>query len=324
MSIEGDIRKLQEEKQDTGGIRQVYFVACGGSLGAFYPAKYFLETQSNELRTGLYNSNEFVHQPPAALSVNSLVVVASHSGNTPETVKAAAIAKERGASVIALAYPDNTPVEEYADLLLHYTFGPDKDIAEEKTMQGLRVAVELLYQSEGYVHYDDFQAGVKLINGIVKRAENHVKKRAQAFAEAHRDDKVIYTMGSGAGYGAAYMESICIFMEMQWINSSSIHTGEYFHGPFEITDAEIPFIIQISEGATRPLDERALSFLRQYAKRIEVLDAKELGLSPIPPTVIDYFNHSLFSNVYGVYNEALAEVRQHPLSTRRYMWKVAY
>ena len=40
--------------------------------------------------------------------------------------------------------------------------------------------------------------------------------------------------------------------------------------------------------------------------------------------VVDYFNHSLFNNVYPIYNAALAEARQHPLSTRRYMWKVAY
>ena len=61
-----------------------------------------------------------------------------------------------------------------------------------------------------------------------------------------------------------------------------------------------------------------------YAKRIEVLDAKELGLSVIDPAVVDYFNHSLFNNVYPIYNHALAETRQHPLTTRRYMWKVAY
>ncbi len=131
-------------------------------------------------------------------------------------------------------------------------------------------------------------------------------------------------MGSGAAFGAAYMQAICIFMEMQWINSSAIHSGEFFHGPFEITDNNIPFMIQISEGRTRKLDERALNFLNQYAKRFEVMDAKDLGLSVIDSNVIDYFNHSLFNSVYGVYNRELAEVRQHPLTTRRYMWKVAY
>ena len=101
-------------------------------------------------------------------------------------------------------------------------------------------------------------------------------------------------------------------------------TGEFFHGPFEVTDANTPFVIQISEGTTRALDERCLKFLHTYAKRIEVLDAKELGLSTIDASVVDYFNHSLFNNVYPIYNHALAEARQHPLTTRRYMWKVEY
>ena len=159
---------------------------------------------------------------------------------------------------------------------------------------------------------------------IIRNARKHVQARAEQFAETYKDDTVIYTMGSGAGYGAAYMESICIFMEMQWLDSSSIHTGEYFHGPFEITDANRPFMIQISEGSTRELDERALKFLHTYAKRIEVLDAKELGLSTIDASVVDYFNHSLFNNVYPIYNHELAEKKEHPLSTRRYMWKVEY
>ncbi|MCQ2508628.1 MAG: phosphosugar isomerase, partial [Dorea sp.] len=36
------------------------------------------------------------------------------------------------------------------------------------------------------------------------------------------------------------------------------------------------------------------------------------------------FNHSLFNNVYPIYNHALSVERQHPLSTRRYMWRVEY
>ena len=120
------------------------------------------------------------------------------------------------------------------------------------------------------------------------------------------------------------MQCICILMEMQWINASCIHAGEFFHGPFEITDANTPFMIQISEGKTRALDERALRFLKQYGRRYEVFDAKELGLSTIPGEVVDYFNHSLFNNVYTVYNKKLADIRRHPLTTRRYMWKVQY
>ncbi len=59
----------------------------------------------------------------------------------------------------------------------------------------------------------------------------------------------------------------CIFMEMQWIHSACIHSGEFFHGPFEITDANTPFFFQFSEGNTRAVDERALNFLKKYDQR---------------------------------------------------------
>ncbi|ECM4019097.1 SIS domain-containing protein, partial [Salmonella enterica subsp. enterica serovar Newport] len=289
-----------------------------------YPAKAFLEKEAKALTVGLYNSGEFINNPPVALGENAVVVVASHKGNTPETIKAAEIARQHGAPVIGLTWIMDSPLVAHCDYVETYTFGDGKDIAGEKTMKGLLSAVELLQQTEGYAHYDDFQDGVSKINRIVWRACEQVAERAQAFAQEYKDDKVIYTVASGAGYGAAYLQSICIFMEMQWIHSACIHSGEFFHGPFEITDANTPFFFQFSEGNTRAVDERALNFLKKYGRRIEVVDAKELGLSTIKTTVIDYFNHSLFNNVYPVYNRALAEARQHPLTTRRYMWKVEY
>ncbi|OOP74682.1 SIS domain-containing protein [Clostridium beijerinckii] len=324
MEMKNIIQEIIASKKEDGGIKQVYYVACGGSYGAFYPAKTFLETEATDIKVAIYNSNEFVHNTPKAFGKNSVLIVASHKGNTPETVTAAEVGKKAGVPVIALTWAADSPIKEHADYIVDYTFGDNKDMAGEKTIVGLMTAVEILNQTEGYDNYDKFLDGVAQIDRIVKNACKHVEKRALQFAKDHKDDSVIYTMASGAGYGAAYMESICIFMEMQWINSACIHTGEYFHGPFEITDAEIPFVIQLSEGSTRALDERALKFLKQYGKRIEVLDAKELGLSKIDSSVVDYFNHTLFNNIYPVYNKALAEERQHPLSTRRYMWKVEY
>lgn len=325
------IEQILAATADQGGIHQLYFVGCGGSLGALYPAWSFTQRQSGPIRTGWFNSAEFVHSTPDDLGRNSIVVLACHKGNTPETIAAAALSKARGATVIVLTWLEESEIIEHGDYIVHYSFdaSPDHlagdiDYSGEKTMCALYVAVELLQQTTGYQHYEAFLDGARRITSIIRKARAHVADRALEFARHHKDDRFIYTMGSGAAYGAAYMESICIFMEMQWINSSAIHTGEYFHGPFEITDDNVPFMVQVSEGSTRPLDERALSFLNTYGRRIEVLDAKELGLSTIDPHVVDYFNHSLFNNVYPIYNHALAEMTQHPLSTRRYMWKVAY
>lgn len=325
------IGEILEKKKADGGIKSLYFVGCGGSLGALYPAKSFMERESADIKCALISSNEFVHSTPKDFGKSSVICLACHKGNTPETIAAARLGKEKGAAVIILTWLEQSEIVAYGDYVVCYAFdaSPDHlagdiDYGQEKTVCALLVAVELLEQTSGYENYDKFMAGREMLTSVIRNARAHVAKRALAFAEEYKEDSIIYTMGSGAGYGAAYMESICIFMEMQWLDSSSIHTGEYFHGPFEITDENRPFMIQVSEGSTRPLDERCLNFLRNYAKRIEVLDAKELGLSVIDPAVVDYFNHSLFNNVYPIYNHALAEARKHPLPTRRYMWKVAY
>ncbi|WP_160669696.1 SIS domain-containing protein [Clostridium sp. C8-1-8] len=329
--IKSIISEILEKKKTKGGIKSIYFVGCGGSLGALYPAKTFMEKEAASIKSAWINSNEFVYNTPKDFGQNSIICLACHKGNTPETIAAAKLGKEMGATVIILTWLNESEIIEFGDYIIHYSFdaSPDHlkgdiDYSGEKTICALLVAVELLAQTEGYENYNKFYEGTGMISNIIKKARNHVAERAVAFAEKYKDDSVIYTMASGAGYGAAYMESICIFMEMQWLDSSSIHTGEYFHGPFEITDANRPFMIQISEGSTRELDERALKFLNTYAKRIEVLDAKELGLSTIDASVVDYFNHSLFNNVYPIYNHALATKREHPLATRRYMWKVEY
>lgn len=329
--IKNIIAEILEAKKSKGGVKNLYFVGCGGSLGALYPAKTFMEKECASIKSAWINSNEFVHSTPRDFGENSIICLACHKGNTPETIEAAKLGKEKGAAVIVLTWLEESEIIEFGDYIIRYAFdaSPDHlkgniDYAGEKTICALLVAVELAAQTEGYENYDKFQEGLGMISNIIKNARAHVAERALEFAETYKNDPVIYTMGSGAAYGAAYMESICIFMEMQWLDSSSIHTGEYFHGPFEITDANRPFMLQISEGSTRPLDERALKFLRTYAKRIEVLDAKELGLSTIDASVVDYFNHSLFNNVYPIYNHALAEKREHPLVTRRYMWKVEY
>lgn len=204
MGMKETVSNIVTSRAEKGGVKHVYYVACGGSYAAFYPAKAFLEKEAKALTVGLYNSGEFINNPPVALGENAVVVVASHKGNTPETIKAAEIARQHGAPVIGLTSIMDSPLVAHCDYVETYTFGDGKDIAGEKTMKGLLSAVELLQQTEGYAHYDDFQDGVSKINRIVWRACEQVAERAQAFAQEYKDDKVIYTVASGAGHGAAY------------------------------------------------------------------------------------------------------------------------
>ena len=79
--------------------------------------------------------------------------------------------------------------------------------------------------------------GAESLNNLAEVTERIKAKYADFGSQWGKDYKretVIYTMGSGANYGAMYSLEICLFMEMQWIRSTCIHSGEYFHGPFEV------------------------------------------------------------------------------------------
>ncbi len=62
--IKAIVAEILENKKDDGGVKNIYFVGCGGSLGALYPAKTFMERESLTLKSGWVSSNEFVHSTP--------------------------------------------------------------------------------------------------------------------------------------------------------------------------------------------------------------------------------------------------------------------
>ena len=306
-------------------INKVYFVACGGSLAAFYPAKYFLEKESKTLaRVGWYPANEFVHDIPSAIDSQSLVIICSHQGTTPETIQAGRVAKTAGAEVMVFTYVPDSEITTISPYVTTYSWGEQQIYSEKKEAKGLLFAMELLHHLENWQNYKAAKNAFKLYDQLVISAKNMCESAAEDFAKACKNEHVIYTTGCAASWGSACMESICILMEMQWINSSAIHSGEFFHGPLEITDKNVPFLLFMGDGPCRELDERLLDFLERYTEKIYKLDARTLGIGKIEESVREYFCPLLLNAVVDVYNHKLAETRQHPLSMRRYMWKVKY
>lgn len=318
------ITEVSAARQRLGGIKQVFLVACGGSLVDMYPAKYFLASEAGALRVEMYTANEFVHAPPKSLGGNALVIVCSHGGNTPETVAAARLARVRGAATVTLTHNHRAQLIAHADHNILYAWGEDTSVTDNPMAIILGLCVETLHQMEGFAGYQDFQRGLRQIDAIIADGRRRVAARCAAFAERFQDEPLFYTLSSGASYGHAYGFAICSLMEMQRVNASAIHSGEYFHGPFEVTDGETPFILLMNEGRTRALDERALVFLKGYAGKVETIDARELGLDALPASVVEFFNPVLFYSIMCEYRVALAAIRHHPLETRRYRGLVDY
>ena len=316
---------ISEIKEKQPNIKSVVFVGCGASKADLYPAKYFLDGNAKKLRVSHYTSNEFNYATPEAVDDTAIVISASLGGTTPETVEANARAKAKGAHVISLTRSIDSPLTKDADYVIYHRFAESYGAKLEKMGYCLELAMEILEQFEGYDHYEDMKEGFEKIYNLADNASASAKLYAKKFAEDYKDAPVIYVMSSGATHEVAYATSICLMMEMQWINSGTFHSGEFFHGPFEIVDKDVPFILLMNDGRTRNIDSRALTFLDRFDAKTTVIDALDFGLSAeIKKSVIDYFNPMLLSAVFRVYAEELSIARQHPLTKRRYMWKLEY
>ncbi|MGH1784210.1 SIS domain-containing protein [Enterococcus gallinarum] len=315
------VQEIVKEKE----VKSIVFVGCGASKADLYPAKYFLDQNAKQLRISHYTANEFNHATPASLDETTVVISASLGGTTPETVEANAVAKEKGATVISLTRSVDSPLTKDADYVIYHRFAENYAAKLEKTGFCLELAVELFHQIEGYEHYDAMMAGFATIYDLSQKSAESARKQAKAFAQRFKDEPVIYVMSSGATHEVAYSTSICLLMEMQWIHSGTFHSGEFFHGPFEIVDKDVPFILLMNDGKTREIDARALTFLERFDTKTEVVDALDYGLSAhISKEVLDYFNPFVITAVFRVYAEELSEAREHPLTKRRYMWKLTY
>jgi fructoselysine 6-phosphate deglycase len=305
-------------------INHVYFVACGGSSAIMYPNKYILDREAKNLTSDVYSANEFIHRNPRKLGENSLVILCSMSGTTPETVAAATFARQKGALTVGYTNQPTSPLAIESEFVVKYEWGTESVAFTTNLGLLYQLTFGVLNVLEGNDKFDKVINSLTNLQAAFEKSDVQYKDQAFQFGQEYKDEKVIYTMASGANYGIAYSYAICILMEMQWIHSNAIHAGEYFHGPFEIIDKDVPFIILLGLDETRPLDERALDFSKKYGEKLVVLDAKDLDLTGVDEELKGYIAPLVLNNVLRRYAEQLAEARNHPLSKRRYMWKVEY
>ncbi len=304
-------------------INHFYFVACGGSQAFMMPAQYMFDREI-EIPADIYTSNEFVHRAPKALGPDSVVITCSHSGNTPETVEATRVSREKGATTIALSHLVDSPLWQAAEYPIHYDWGKDADASDLNKAVLYALLFRILNALSPCEKYEKGIASVENINAVIERAKAQYADTVAAWGKKYKREKLIYTMGSGACYGEAYSFAICLLMEMQWIHSSCIHSGEYFHGPFEVTDYDVPFIIVKGLGATRPLDERAYNFCKKFCDTIMLIDCEEFDMTGIDEEVREYFAPLVAGAVLRSLADAFAYERGHDLSVRRYMWRMEY
>ncbi|MFJ7936062.1 SIS domain-containing protein [Sporosarcina sp. NPDC096371] len=304
-------------------IQNVYFVACGGSMASLSLGEYFISKES-DVPSFVYTSNEFIHRNPKLLGKDSLVILRSHSGTTPETVEAASFAAKKGALTVAISMETESPLCQASEHIVHYNYKDGSDAIDGEAGMFYTLIFEILNVLSPNEKYSRIVNQLSKLGGLIEKNTELFSEAANEFGKKYKRESIIYTMASGAYIHHAYSFTSCLLMEMLWIHSNAIHSGEYFHGPFEITDFDVPFLVIKGKGASRPLDERALDFVNKFSEKVEIVDVEMFNYDGIDDDLREYFGTALTSFVLRLYADGLSEHTGHPLSVRRYMWKMEY
>ena len=305
----------------TRQIKDVAFVACGGSLATLYPGNYTIERETAAVRASLFNAAEWTSAPPAWLGPETPVILNSQSGTTPETVAAAELCRQRGAMTVAFTAKPGSALEQATEYVVHYFDDPASPYPAALTIfpEVYQLAYALLDVWNKTERLLEVRRAMIGLQETFDCAVADFKPAARAFARRYSGEGTIYTVSAGVDACVGYVLTNCLLMESLWKNSAALHAGEFFHGALEAFDEESAVIALIGTGKDRGMEERAVKFLQRKTKKLTVLDAGAVDLEQYPLWLREGISALVLNRLGALLCEELAHVMGHPLSSRRYM-----
>jgi fructoselysine-6-P-deglycase FrlB-like protein len=301
----------------------MFFIACGAPNRVMDSIRYWVEREATGVETHLYYPAEFILQAPRRVDEKSMVVLISHSGKTPEVIQAARFLKEKyPCRVVSITSNADSPLAfECPVTLVH---GQTPVGFEAKFMLLMALVSGWMQQHGEWDWHPQIMEGLRVLPAAMAEAEQQEKEKNKHFAQDYQREEFFMITGSGPAYPVAYSLGVCIMMEALWVKMFEGSAAEFFHGPFEIVNSSVPVILFKGEDPSRPVAERVERFCRQYTEKLLVYDSKDYPMIGVPEVVRPVFAPYILGAASVQLAEFLAELKDQPLTTRRYMGKVPY
>ncbi|MGH1416287.1 MAG: SIS domain-containing protein [Pelagimonas sp.] len=303
-------------------VDRIYFIGCGAPNRTMLTLEYWLKHESKSLEVDRFFPAEFMTQVPARLDDRTLIILGSKSGTTAETVAAAEFLKDKPGITVGFTQDETKPLAKAVKHPFFTGETPQAHISMYILMQAF--VSGLVTEKDNWPLLDKMLTSLKAMPEACGQAQVDVDPRAKEEARLYKDDRVLYHVGSGPVFNTAYVFGVCMLQEMQWMHSNAIEAAEFFHGPFEVVDENLPLMLYLGEDPSRPLMERVVRFCNKYTERVMVYDSKDFEMKGIDPDIRKYVAPFVMQCGLDRLAERLAVWHNQPLTTRRYMWKTEY
>jgi glucosamine--fructose-6-phosphate aminotransferase (isomerizing) len=252
-------------------IDKIVIVACGTAFHAGMIAKYAIEHWTR-VPCEVELASEFRYRDPI-LTLRTLVVAVSQSGETMDTLMAVRHAREQGAKVLAICNTNGSTIPRESDAVLYTRAGPEIAVASTKAFLTQVVACYLVAlwfgQLRGTKWGDEVTSVVRELADVAGKVEQVLAtmEPVRELARSLRDESTVLFLGRHVGYPVA-LEGALKLKELAYMHAEGFAAGELKHGPIALVEPGLPVVVVVPSPRGRSvLHDKIVSNIQEIRAR---------------------------------------------------------
>ncbi|MEI7624620.1 MAG: glutamine--fructose-6-phosphate transaminase (isomerizing) [Actinomycetota bacterium] len=262
----GDLGAIDDEVLRTA--KRVIIVACGTSHHAGLVGRYAIEEWAR-VPVEIDHASEYRYRNPV-VGPGDLVVGITQSGETADTLAAMRLARDRGATVLAVTNMMGSQATRDADGTLFTRAGLEIGVAATKTfvcqvavmyLLGLRMAE--LRGTLTPERLAELVTGIKHFPHLVDELLQSAEADSLVVAEEFWQENFFLYLGRHVGMPVA-LEGALKLKEISYIATDAYAAGEMKHGPIALLDERTPVVVICTES---PVLDKVISNVQEVRAR---------------------------------------------------------
>jgi glutamine---fructose-6-phosphate transaminase (isomerizing) len=228
------------------GVGRIVVVACGTAYHAGVIGRYALEEWAR-IPVELDIASEYRYRNPV-VGPGDLVIGISQSGETADTLAAMRLARERGATVLAVTNTRGAQATREADGVLYTRAGLEIGVAATKTfvcqvavMYLLALRLAELRETLAPERITELVSELKRLPHLIDELVEQVEPEVDAVAEHCWQADFFFYIGRHVGLPVA-LEGALKLKEISYISTDAYAAGEMKHGPIALLDEATPVV----------------------------------------------------------------------------------
>lgn len=259
--------------------RNIVYFGSGGSAAALYSG-YWAGLHHLKLPVHYLLAPDIVAAAPGIVDERSVVIGASYSGKTVDTIQAKGVILQQGAPLFAITRRADAELAKQATWSLTYE---SVALYSSPAYLTMMLTIELArLRGEGSAELDKFEEALHGLPALVRRIYEPSRQMAERLAGQLEGGK-LDVLAAGAAYSLGHMMAYDMFGEFLKDHCAFIHAGEFRHGPLEtVRPGEPTMLYLMGNDQSRQFSQAGISFGKSNGARVVVFDAAELDPTAHP------------------------------------------